>query len=144
MTSSLDMHLLECECKKDIFLLWLENIVYVAKGFPLLLLLTRSSLSFVGFFLTACRAFFFDCRLRLPFTVVLYPEPFIISDILSPAFLLRLRPDSLARDYTASLKLTPLLATSSTTFISARSVSLPKALAALETYGRMRRKRPPN
>ena len=88
--------------------------------------------------------FFLDCGLHLPFTVVLYPEPFIISDILLAAFLLRLRPDSLARDFTASLKLTPLLATALTTFIPARSVSLPTALAPLMTYGRMRRKRPHN
>ena len=134
---------------ESILLKQLAAVSYVAKGFPLLLLiLARCSLSFVDFFLPpAVRAlvrFFLDCRLRLLFTVVLYPEPFIISDILSAAFLLRLRPDSLARDFTASLKLTLLLATSSTTFIPARSVSLPTALAPLVTYGRMRQKRPPN
>ena len=37
-----------------------------------------------------------------------------------------------------------MLATSSRTFIPARSVSLPTALAPLVTYGKIRRKSPPN
>ena len=149
MSSSLDMHSLECECKKDIFYFGPKISFMLRRAFLFFFFfLPAVVFLLLVFFLPppvcALVRFFLDCRLRLQFTVVLYPEPFIISDILSAAFLLMLRPDSLARDFTASLKLTPLLATSSTTFIPARSVSLLKALAPLVTYGRMRWKRPPN
>ena len=104
MSSSLDMHSLECECKKDIFYFGPKISFMLRRAFLFFFFLPAVVFLLLVFFTPpAVRAlvrFFIDCRLRLRFTDVLYLEPFIISDILSAAFLLRLHLDSLARDFT--------------------------------------------